>query len=97
MFLGFRLFVCLRYIIRIRCACILQLIVTAVEVVIVTAKLCRNEIHIFKPAYIIRTHKAVADTDCIGVHAALIIAAHQTVHIEFWEVSVLFFFQQKGL
>ena len=55
----------------------------------------RNKIHVFKPAHIIRAHKAVADTDRISVHSALIISAHQTVHIEFREIYILFFFQQK--
>ena len=54
-----------------------------------------DKIHVFEPAHIVRRHKTVADTDRISVHSALVISAHQAVHVEFREIYILFFLQQR--
>ena len=78
-------------------SCIFQLHIAAVQVVVISALLCRDEIHILQTMHIIRREEAVADAGRITVHPALVIATEQTIHIELREVGVLLLFQQQIL
>ena len=67
----------------------------AIAHVLIATLVVRDQIETFKSPYIIRAHKAILNTDGIAVHAALIIASEEAVHIEFHEIVRLFRLTEK--
>ena len=68
----------------------------AIDEVQIAAFLRRNAVEVFQFPDVVGGHPAVLPRGGVTVHAALIIAAQQTFHIEFEEVLFLFFRREKG-
>ena len=68
----------------------------AIDEVQIAALLRRDAVEVFQLPDVVGGHPAVLPRGGVTVHAALIIAAQQTFHIEFEEVLFLFFRREKG-
>ena len=68
----------------------------AIDEVQIAAFLRRDAVEVFQLPDVVGGHPAVLPRGGVTVHAALIIAAQQTFHIEFEEVLFLFFRREKG-
>lgn len=76
-----------RSFVLLRQSCVFQLHIAAVQVVVVTALVCRDQVHVFQTMDIVGRQKTVADAGGVAVHPALVITTEQTIHIEFREIA----------
>ena len=74
---------------------VLQLHVSAVEIVVVAAFFGGDQIHVLKAPDVVRREKPVAYARGVALNPGLVVAAKQPVHVELREHGVLFLRQQQ--